>query len=125
MKIIILAIFFFMIGCYQSNNRGDNYSKTSSPEMMMDGSPKLAMSLPGEALPAEAPVVGGEKKSEEIAKKDFNTESYDHIVENEFLSVQQNPLSTFSIDVDTASYANVRRFLNYNMFPKQIGRAHV
>jgi Ca-activated chloride channel family protein len=49
----------------------------------------------------------------EIGKKPIphNTEAYDHIVENAFLSAQRNPLSTFSIDVDTASYSNVRRFL--------------
>lgn len=46
-----------------------------------------------------------------------NTEAYDRIVENPFLAVGQNPLSTFSIDVDTASYANVRRFLNQGMLP--------
>ena len=41
----------------------------------------------------------------------FNTEAYDHIEENRFHRVDADPLSTFSIDVDTASYANVRRFL--------------
>ncbi len=40
-----------------------------------------------------------------------NTESYDHLEENGFTSVKSAPLSTFSIDVDTASYSNVRRFL--------------
>ncbi len=39
-------------------------------------------------------------------------ETYSAIHENPFESVAQQPLSTFSIDVDTASYANVRRFLN-------------
>ena len=39
------------------------------------------------------------------------------IVDNPFLPVEQNPLSTFSIDVDTASYANVRRYLNQNTRP--------
>ncbi len=38
-------------------------------------------------------------------------DQYNRIVENRFLSVLDNPLSTFSIDVDTASYSNVRRFL--------------
>src|SRR5688572_1368528 len=47
----------------------------------------------------------------------FNTESYDHIRDNPFLDVKQNPLSTFSIDVDTASYSNVRRFLNEGQRP--------
>ncbi len=48
---------------------------------------------------------------------DWNTEEYDRIYENRFLLAQQNPLSTFSIDVDTASYSNVRRFINGNQFP--------
>ncbi len=47
----------------------------------------------------------------------FNTEAYDRIMDNPFIRVSQNPLSTLSIDVDTASYANVRRFLNQNQMP--------
>ncbi len=46
-----------------------------------------------------------------------DTEAYDSIRENEFRSVAQHPLSTFSIDVDTASYANVRRFLSEDRLP--------
>ena len=46
-----------------------------------------------------------------------NTESYGTIVENEFLAARENPLSTFSIDVDTASFANVRRFLESGTLP--------
>ncbi len=44
-------------------------------------------------------------------------ESYDFIPDNAFLTVAQAPLSTFSIDVDTASYAIVRRFLNEQRLP--------
>ncbi len=47
----------------------------------------------------------------------FNTESYARIVENVFLSAAANPLSTFSIDVDRASYSNVRRFINQGQRP--------
>jgi Ca-activated chloride channel family protein len=47
----------------------------------------------------------------------FNTETYDYISDNPFLEVAQNPLSTFSIDVDTASYSNVRRFLESGKLP--------
>jgi autotransporter-associated beta strand protein len=46
-----------------------------------------------------------------------NTETYTTITENSLISVAREPLSTFSIDVDTASYANVRRFLNMNTKP--------
>ncbi|MDE2763426.1 MAG: von Willebrand factor type A domain-containing protein [Gemmatimonadota bacterium] len=42
---------------------------------------------------------------------DPNTESYARIVENDFRLVSASPLSTFAIDVDRASYANVRRFI--------------
>lgn len=47
----------------------------------------------------------------------FNTERYDPIEESDFRSPLVAPLSTFSIDVDTASYANVRRFLNQGQLP--------
>jgi Ca-activated chloride channel homolog len=50
-------------------------------------------------------------------KHDFNREGYDKITENIFLKVTDNPLSTFSIDVDAASYSNVRRFLNQGQLP--------
>ncbi len=42
---------------------------------------------------------------------DFFTEEYDRIYANPFRRVGQHPVSTFSIDVDNASYSNVRRFL--------------
>lgn len=45
------------------------------------------------------------------------TESYTPIQENALTAVLREPLSTFSIDVDTASYANVRRFLNRSSLP--------
>lgn len=44
-------------------------------------------------------------------------EQYSQIVENRFVAVSDEPLSTFSIDVDTASYANARRFLTQNQMP--------
>ncbi len=47
----------------------------------------------------------------------YNTEDYDNIVENRFLAATQNPLSTFSIDVDKAAYANVRRYLDNGTLP--------
>ncbi|MEO5943766.1 MAG: von Willebrand factor type A domain-containing protein [Ferruginibacter sp.] len=55
--------------------------------------------------------------SPERDDKDFNTEDYSNIAENGFHKVSDDPLSTFSIDVDAASYSNVRRFLNSNQLP--------
>ena len=47
----------------------------------------------------------------------MNTEEYDRIQENGFKSVADTPLSTFSIDVDPASYSNMRRFINRGELP--------
>ena len=44
-------------------------------------------------------------------------EEYSSFSENRFLSPDKNPLSTFSIDVDAASYANMRRFINQGQLP--------
>lgn len=55
--------------------------------------------------------------SNSIYDHNFNTEDYDNITENGFKSVADDPLSTFSIDVDAASYSNVRRFLQNNELP--------
>ena len=45
------------------------------------------------------------------------TESYTPVYENPFSTVTDQPLSTFGLDVDTASYANIRRFLLNNQLP--------
>ncbi len=68
-----------------------------------------------ESLKTSEPVMTSE--AEEESQISSNTEEYDRIYENEFLDVAQNPLSTFSIDVDNASYSNVRRFINDNQLP--------
>jgi Ca-activated chloride channel family protein len=62
--------------------------------------------------PAAAPMI-----AQPFAPPPFNTEAYDYIQENRFRRVGTEPVSTFSIDVDTASYANMRRFLNGGTLP--------
>jgi Ca-activated chloride channel family protein len=47
------------------------------------------------------------------------TESYTHAPDSTFRAVTQAPLSTFAVDVDTASYANVRRYLEQGRLPPQ------
>ena len=49
--------------------------------------------------------------------QNFNTAEYDQFEENPFLPATTNPLSTFAVDVDTASYANVRRMINAGTKP--------
>jgi Ca-activated chloride channel family protein len=52
-----------------------------------------------------------------VLRESWNTEAYDRIYDNEFLETIENPYSTFSIDVDAASYSNVRRFLRQGTLP--------
>ena len=78
-------------------------------------SSQLNLALPSSAQPERSPYesYGGSRRADD----QFNTAAYDHIVENPFLDAKSNPLSTFSIDVDTASYANIRRFINQGQVP--------
>ncbi|MGC4120605.1 MAG: VWA domain-containing protein [Myxococcales bacterium] len=79
------------------------------------GGPMMRYAAPAPAtvqFAADQPLLDVQK-----AEREFNTESYSHIVENPFLGVAHNPLSTFAADVDTASYANVRRFLTGGQLP--------
>ncbi|MCO6437793.1 MAG: von Willebrand factor type A domain-containing protein [Phycisphaerae bacterium] len=60
-------------------------------------------------------ILSGESPWLEIERA--SGEDYQSLPENPFLTLDQQPVSTFSIDVDTASYANVRRFLTKGMLP--------
>lgn len=72
--------------------------------MAVAPSPMMARSYPAKPIPHQ-------------------TEDYSPISENRFLSPLNEPLSTFSIDVDAASYSNIRRFVqNGNLPPKDAVR---
>ncbi|MFA7492652.1 MAG: von Willebrand factor type A domain-containing protein, partial [Proteiniphilum sp.] len=48
-----------------------------------------------------------------------DTEEYGTFKENRFFPVEKQPLSTFSLDVDVASYGNIRRMINQGKMPPQ------
>lgn len=52
-------------------------------------------------------------------RPDYSSEEYGLVYEHDFLSPVNNPLSTFSIDVDPASYSNVRRFIQNGQLPPE------
>ncbi|WP_339748884.1 VWA domain-containing protein [uncultured Rubinisphaera sp.] len=73
-----------------------------------------------DAVPASSDQINSSSTHSTLSEdpqSEFNTEAYDHIEENPFLLAKTNPLSTFSVDVDTASYANLRRYLNNDQLP--------
>jgi Ca-activated chloride channel family protein len=55
--------------------------------------------------------------AENVPEQQKAGEAYAPIIDNPFEVVATSPQSTFSIDVDTASYSNIRRFLNQNQLP--------
>lgn len=65
--------------------------------------------------PATQGIISNRMYTEPI--DNFNTEDYDHINENRFFKAKETPLSTFSIDVDAASYSNLRRFIQNGQMP--------
>ena len=94
------------------------------PEMAFPETVSAARRMAPSAAPAPqarfSPSAGGAPPpGADIAwpPPDFNTESYAHIRESDFLDVDGNPLSTFAIDVDRASYSNMRRFVTRGMRP--------
>lgn len=73
------------------------------------------------AMPAPAtmyaPVAAGEASAP--GYRDEQREQYQALADNPIQSVAQVPVSTFSVDVDTGSYANVRRLLNQGRLPPE------
>ena len=78
----------------------------------------MAESLPAGMFQGRSGAATGKRKAGyPSGYVNANTESYSAISENGFHAVKDEALSTFSIDVDRASYSNVRRFLNDGILP--------
>lgn len=93
---------------------GQARSVSSSAKRLEKPSPRRAPSLDGSGSISQS------EEEEENARpqtEPSNREAYDSIVESPFKQVGDHPLSTFSIDVDTASYSNMRRFLSHGQLP--------
>ena len=90
---LVAFLLLLMSNCKQYNN--DEYAIEAPCEVVCTDS-----------VSEEAPLYDDENQVAE------NTESYASLEENAFESPKTNPLSTFSIDVDNASYTNIRRFIN-------------
>lgn len=105
-----LTLTFTMRPVSKDQKQISKAEKTVMEERMADSSPLSISSgmAKGDAY---------KKIACEVAMPDYNTEQYDYLPENEFHQTLHSPLSTFSIDVDGASYANVRRFIQNGSLP--------
>lgn len=111
MPLFASTFLLFLASCDRQGkvaaDKADNYQVRREP-----------MQAPNERITTSSPTSGDiEQKqisaleTEKNADKEFNTEGYNYIQENEFKRSTENPLSTFSIDVDVASYGIVRKKL--------------
>ncbi|MBE9227711.1 VWA domain-containing protein [Phormidium sp. LEGE 05292] len=91
-------------------------NKAKQAPQLSASSPRPAAKLPNAAPPAAEPTAKL-RSADNVAQPTPNTEQYNRIEDNQFVTVKNQPLSTFSIDVDTASYSNVRRFINEGQLP--------
>jgi Ca-activated chloride channel family protein len=110
--------------CFACNNTGNSSGKeqTNDVSVMEYARPVAGNDKNDLATNNENLQNGIISKDEKQATADsvseyMNTEEYDNIVENSFASPLRQPLSTFSIDVDAASYSNIRRYLNSGSLP--------
>ncbi|MDY7003970.1 MAG: VWA domain-containing protein [Cyanobacteriota bacterium] len=69
------------------------------------------------AVQQSVPTSMAESQIDSSLEPTSNTEEYNLINDNPFKVAKNNPLSTFSIDVDTASYSNLRRFISEGKLP--------
>ncbi|MGI9473651.1 MAG: vWA domain-containing protein [Rubripirellula sp.] len=120
----------FLVGCGAQPSEGVRVGDVDTAEYETSAAPRSVMPhpiMPGSAAPdagmpmpasdaEEAPIDG---VADQGSGAGDGGEQYDAIVDNPFLRVLDQPLSTFSIDVDTASYSKVRQYLvNYQQMPR-------
>lgn len=108
-----LTLFSLLLsGCGGAANNA-NRADVRSPEYRQTEYQTTSANSAANAANAAPNVYGTPQTDAEAAK----SERYAEIAENPFLETNRAPLSTFSIDVDTASYSNVRRYLKDGSLP--------
>jgi Ca-activated chloride channel family protein len=115
---LLLLVAMFLGGCAEKD-----FVKKTSPRPTTDREIGMNIPEPPAKMAGKMAVMAEMQRTPTTVMDrlafpaDFNTEAYDRVHENTFKNVLKDPLSTFSIDVDTASYANVRRFLDNGTLP--------
>jgi Ca-activated chloride channel family protein len=133
---VLFLVLFFLLGTSCSQYSKDTGTQTENvayeeiaadyEEMSVQETKTLRRDMKERSKKANSEKLKSEQKivdaldteiSDDETTQNFNTEEYDRIVENNFAKPQDSPLSTFSIDVDAASYTNARRFINNGQMP--------
>ncbi|MCP4441583.1 MAG: DUF3520 domain-containing protein [Aureispira sp.] len=119
-SILVLGLFFS--ACNSSYQGGENTSAVDIPEEQPSARHLSTKNRTTEKNEMALEDYEYSVEEEEVPPGDIvtpgqNTEEYDEIKDNPFKSSKENPLSTFSIDVDNAAYSNVRRYIEMSQLP--------
>lgn len=117
--ILVFSLLYTSCGLSSTSGRSDNQaSQQAKAPAEANGSQITSMKF-SESLSISDQAMAAEQPQPQV----YNTEEYGAYEERGFVSPLSEPLSTFSIDVDTASYANIRRFItNGEQVPKDAVR---
>ncbi len=112
---LFFAVAIAISTVFSCNNRSNkNHAQES---LLSEIKPIQTNSMPSGSVEKIKLNQSNQANTDSIVQQENNTEDYDNIVENKFLAANQNPFSTFSIDVDHAAYTNVRRFVQDGLLP--------
>ena len=124
-------IALLIVGCTQSPNpitdQESNLPNINRPDAMAKDNSAVHVTSAPMPAPSPAPISADRSASYYYAQRPVppafyeyeNRENYEHLDNNPVKLVANDPVSTFSIDVDTGSYSNVRRILNEGRMPPQ------
>ncbi|MDQ0671769.1 VWA domain-containing protein [Pseudomonas sp. W2I6] len=110
-----------LAGCGLSSSRDVAKPAESAPVVEVQSEPASVQGAMVKRMVAPAPMASRLVMNDSIAMQ-YQTEpreQYQNLPDNPIRSVAETPVSTFSVDVDTGSYANVRRFLNQGSLPPE------
>ncbi|WP_312495816.1 vWA domain-containing protein [Pseudomonas cremoris] len=108
-----------LAGCGLSSSRDVAKPSEAAPVSELQSEPVLGTLSKRMALPAPMTTRLLMQESAAMAYRSEPREQYKNLPDNPVHRVAETPVSTFSVDVDTGSYANVRRFLNQGRLPPE------
>ncbi len=119
LSVVVFVFSLLFSACSVSRESANTNSGRIMPEREDVAYQAENSTMNSNAMMSNSSATNAPMMSKDVIDEDRKTdgERYSRIDENPFLETSRAPLSTFSIDVDTASYANVRRFLNDGQLP--------
>ena len=118
--LLLSTLLLLLIGFSQCSSDGVAEARQSPRKESSPPPPPMnADAISGNKVMSKSPKFMERKpqKPRTVLDPNHNTEDYSAIQENSFKEVSKAPLSTFSIDVDAASYSNLRRFIQNGRKP--------